>query len=85
MKTTYPLHIAVREQDAEVVRMLLCIGADPLKADSAGLTAEQLARKLNKVGSHDGVLATLDSYRPSTSGCSTLDSNWLSTGERSQH
>jgi len=59
MKSKYPLHSAVKHKDANIVRMLLKSGADPALKSSAGLTAQQLALKINKAGSHDHVLSAL--------------------------
>ncbi|CAE7480276.1 KTR3 [Symbiodinium sp. CCMP2592] len=45
---TYPLHLAAKERDWHMVRLLLHFGADPLQRDSRGSTASdcmgQLAR-----------------------------------------
>jgi hypothetical protein len=59
MKSKYPLHSAVKHKDADMVRVLLKNGADPALKSSAGHTAQQLALKINKVGSHDLVLSAL--------------------------
>lgn len=45
LKYTYPLHVAVDENDGEVVRLLLAAGANRSVKDSSGLTPLQLAQK----------------------------------------
>ena len=35
---THPLHLAARERDGHMVRLLVHFGADPLKRDSRGRT-----------------------------------------------
>ncbi|CAK9014602.1 Putative fumarate reductase [Durusdinium trenchii] len=42
-KYTYPLHLAVRQQNVDMTNFLLDFGADPTLKDSTGLTAFQLA------------------------------------------
>merc|ERR1712070_44358 len=59
LKTSYPLHVAVADKDAEMVELLLEAGADPAQKNSSSATPEQQALKLNKNGSHDAVLAKL--------------------------
>jgi len=61
MKSKYPLHSAAKHKDADMVRVLLNSGANPALKSSAGLTAQQLALKINKAGSHDHVLSALTS------------------------
>jgi len=61
MKSKYPLHSAAKHNDADMVRVLLNSGANPALKSSAGLTAQQLALKINKAGSHDHVLSALTS------------------------
>lgn len=57
LKTSYPLHVAVADRDAEMVELLLQAGADAAQKNSSGATPEQQALKLNKNGSHEAVLA----------------------------
>merc|ERR1719387_3089974 len=57
LKTSYPLHAAVADKDAEMIALLLQAGADPAQKNSSGVTPEQQAVKLNKNGSHEAVLA----------------------------
>lgn len=59
LRTSYPLHIAVKSRDPKMVRAFLNAGADPTMADSAGRTPMQLAEKKNWGGSHDVVLKAL--------------------------
>jgi len=61
MKTSYPLHVAVEENSAEMVRALLKSGADRSAKNSSGLTPVALAQKLEKKkkGAYSAVLAAL--------------------------
>jgi len=61
MKTSYPLHVAVEENGAEMVRALLKSGADKSAKNSSGLTPLALAQKLDKKrkGAYSAVLAAL--------------------------
>lgn len=59
MKTKYPLHTAVKLGDQEMVLLLLSCEANPNLKNSAGQTPKQLAIKLNKNGSHDGIIGVL--------------------------
>jgi len=56
---TYPLHVAVKAADAQVVGLLLWGGADRSLKDSAKLTPLALAQKLDKKGSHKAVMDAL--------------------------
>jgi len=61
---TYPLHVAVAENNAPVVRRLVEAGADKKKKNSSGLTPEQLARKMSKkLGINRTWDLTLDALR----------------------
>jgi hypothetical protein len=53
---SYPLHVAVKEKDAEAVKLLLKAGADPDQVDSFGRTPIILAGRLDSAGSHTEVL-----------------------------
>jgi len=56
----YPIHVAVNNNDAGMVRALLKAGADAQQKDSAGRTAYQLAMsKDDGLGSHRDILAAL--------------------------
>merc|ERR1712176_1374394 len=57
---TYPLHVAAAKGNADVIRSLLAMSADPTQRDSAKKTAEELARQRNKRGSHESVLEALN-------------------------
>jgi len=60
MKTSYPLHVAVEENSAEMVAALLKCGADKAAKNSAGLTPLALAQKLaKKKKSYSAVVAAL--------------------------
>lgn len=56
---TYPLHAAVRTNDAKAVQALLWGGALPTMLDSQKLSPQALACQLNRKGSHAAVLAAL--------------------------
>lgn len=53
-----PLHAAVRQNDPEMVELLLAAGADPTKFNGKNETAMELAQKLDSKGSHAAVLQT---------------------------
>eukprot|EP00928_Gymnodinium_smaydae_P025906 TRINITY_DN204_c0_g3_i1.p1 TRINITY_DN204_c0_g3~~TRINITY_DN204_c0_g3_i1.p1 ORF type:complete len:247 (-),score=89.56 TRINITY_DN204_c0_g3_i1:316-990(-) len=59
-KSKYPLHSAVKLNDASIVKLLLAQGADPTAKNSAGQTPASLAQSLQKDGSHMQVLAQLE-------------------------
>jgi len=59
-KSFYPLHSAVSQNSAEMVQLLLAAGARPLLKNSSGLSALELARKLDKNGSHAKAIKFLD-------------------------
>lgn len=65
-KTTYPLHAAVEQNDAEVVRWLLHFGASVEQRDSAGETAQEVAAKSNKDVCNDEILRVLEASRSNT-------------------
>merc|ERR1712151_995966 len=48
LKSTYPLHVAVKEQDAEMVKLLLSVGADKSLKNSSGYTPVQKAEQYSK-------------------------------------
>lgn len=60
LHSTYPLHVAVARNDASLVRGLLAARADASQR-SRGQTPWQLAETKNLHGSHDDVLAALNS------------------------
>uniref|UniRef100_A0A7S1F1Y4 Uncharacterized protein n=1 Tax=Noctiluca scintillans TaxID=2966 RepID=A0A7S1F1Y4_NOCSC len=60
--SAYPLHIAVKEKDAEMVRILLANDADPTSMNSSKLNPFQFAEKLaakDKTGAYDAVVKVL--------------------------
>jgi len=61
MKFSYPLHVAVEENSAEMVTALLKSGADKAAKNSSGLTPLALAQKLDmkRKGSYSAVVAAL--------------------------
>lgn len=65
--TSYPLHVAVRAFDVEMVSILLDFGADPTKTNSWGETPEDLAiRKASRGDPHavDDIIAMLREGAP---------------------
>jgi len=59
LKSKYPLHTAVKLADRDTLTLLLASGANASLKNSGGDTPKQLARKLNKGGSHDAVYEAL--------------------------
>jgi len=55
----YPLHMAVKQKDAQMVRTLVLFGADKKTPNSSGQTALDLANKSNKGNSHGEIIAAL--------------------------
>jgi len=66
----FPLHAAVKRNDAEIVRLLLAAGAYTFLQDSQDQTPLNLAQKLNREGSHDAVLLAFGCVPP----CTTMPS-----------
>merc|ERR1712176_1715575 len=64
MMTTYPLHCAVERCDARMVAMLLEEGASSAQKDTFGKTAEEVAKKKDRKGSHAEVLRALKAGGP---------------------
>merc|ERR1712008_201155 len=64
----YPLHIAVEENNPEIVQLLLRAGADRGQRNSHGLTPFALAIKRNKNSSHEEVLQLLKVGAASAAG-----------------
>lgn len=56
----YPIHVAARLGDAEVVKLLLAAGVDPAKESSHGHTAAEMAEMEDVEGSHAQVLFLLE-------------------------
>mmetsp|Transcript_13168 Transcript_13168/g.35419 ORF Transcript_13168/g.35419 Transcript_13168/m.35419 type:complete len:232 (-) Transcript_13168:304-999(-) len=56
---SYPLHVAVQENNAGLVSALLLSGADKKVKNSTGKTPLEAAEKLNKKGSHAAVMVAL--------------------------
>merc|ERR1739848_794460 len=60
---TFPLHMAVDENDPEMVKILLDNKADARKMSKNKKTALQKAEKLNLQGSHDKVIIQLKNHK----------------------
>lgn len=58
-RAKYPLHTAVKQRDANVVRILLWAGAELTMMNSDGLTPLELAEKTNVNGTQDEVIKML--------------------------
>mmetsp|Transcript_361 Transcript_361/g.509 ORF Transcript_361/g.509 Transcript_361/m.509 type:complete len:254 (-) Transcript_361:57-818(-) len=58
-KSFYPLHVAVSQNNPDMVQLMLATGARPLPKNSGGLTPLELAQKLDKKGSHAQVIKLL--------------------------
>mmetsp|Transcript_6313 Transcript_6313/g.23710 ORF Transcript_6313/g.23710 Transcript_6313/m.23710 type:complete len:219 (-) Transcript_6313:596-1252(-) len=58
-KATYPLHVAVQENSADVVSAFLLCGTDKKVKNSSDKTPLEVAQKLNNKGSHQAVIAAL--------------------------
>jgi len=59
LRSTYPLHLAVQEGNPRLVTAILARGAKKEQKNSVGMTAEDVAKKSNKDGSHRQVLEAL--------------------------
>lgn len=55
----YPLHSAVKANDAEMVRILMDAGADPAAKNSSGQTPREFATKVDNKASHSRVIRAL--------------------------
>merc|ERR1711972_414658 len=55
LKYQFPLHVAVKEQDAEIVRLLILAGADKSLKNSSGYTPAQKAEQYSKQKKGDAV------------------------------
>ncbi|CAJ1350281.1 unnamed protein product, partial [Effrenium voratum] len=55
----YPIHVAAKLGDYQLVRILLAAGADRDSQTSKGRKAEDFALEANTSGSHDHVLSLL--------------------------
>ena len=56
----FALHEAVAKNNGEIVSLLVELGADKAVQNSKGLIAEDFARKINKGGSMDTIIAELN-------------------------
>lgn len=67
-RKSYPLHVAVKENDHEAVTLLLKANADPKQVDSSGRTPLDLAGRLDRAGSHALVM---HAFRPLLTRCNS--------------
>lgn len=58
-ESVYPIHIAAKQGDYELVKILLEAGVDPEKESSLGKTALDFAQEANFLGSHEMVVTLL--------------------------
>merc|ERR1712146_83316 len=56
-----PLHVAVTQNNAEMVKLLIAAGADPKKMNGSKETPLRLAQKLDKKGTHAAIVQELNS------------------------
>lgn len=63
MSSRRPLHAAVQQNDAEIVRLLLLAGADPHLGNGKNQMPLETAWKLDKAGSHSAVIQVFADQR----------------------
>ncbi|CAK9093733.1 unnamed protein product [Durusdinium trenchii] len=63
-ESVYPIHVAAKYADVELLRMLLAKKVDLFKETSAGRTAYEIAAQANRQGSHDEALRRTGRRRP---------------------
>lgn len=80
-ETMYPLHHAVRENNYEMVRLLLASGADPCQRSSKGRTPAQLAKDL---GVAERIIEQLETSASSGPKLSLRKAMELSRSEQGQ-
>lgn len=59
LKYKYPLHTAVKNNDVEMVQILLQFGSYPAHTNSSGLTPKELAMRSDKDGAYAAIIAAL--------------------------
>jgi len=74
-KKVTPLHVAVRQNNLEMVKLLLAAGADARQFNSKNETPLKLAQKLDKNGSHAAVVQVLEMDQQVLAG---LTCEWMS-------
>lgn len=74
-KKVTPLHVAVRQNNLEMVKLLLAAGADARQFNSKDETPLKLAQKLDKNGSHAAVVQVLEMDQQVLAG---LPCEWMS-------
>jgi len=60
LKSSYPLHRAVKRNDPEMIQLLLTWGADSTQVDSSKRTPLEYAQHRDRRGSHEEVLSLLE-------------------------
>jgi hypothetical protein len=63
LRVCYPLHVAVKQHDSDMVKLLLQAQADPSKKNSSGETPYALAQKHSKQGLSDPILVALHVHK----------------------
>jgi len=58
-RSRYPLHVAVKEQDVEMVKLLLSVGADRTLKNSSGKTPVQKAEEYSKQNKNEATSAEI--------------------------
>lgn len=76
-RTSYPLHVAVREGNIAMVHALLDAGSDPMVTTTMGFTAEDLARKREF---HE-IVQLIEKYKPAYSDAASPFHSILSNGQ----
>jgi len=82
LKSSYPLHRAVKKNDPGMIRMLLEWGADSTQVDSSKRTPHEYAQRRDHRGSHDEVLSILESAKEAGS---TLRPDGVAPGMEARH
>ncbi|CAK0878050.1 unnamed protein product, partial [Prorocentrum cordatum] len=84
-----PLHLAAQKGDHEMVELMVKTGARVDELDGKRRTAEQVAQRCNKKGSHDATLQSLKDTRPSGRvlgrGCGGAGSNPAAFEDEQMH
>jgi hypothetical protein len=77
---SYPLHVAVKEKNAEMVKLLLESGADRNLRDHSGRSARVLAKHSNKAGSHSALIKAFGVRKPAAKARAAANLEFTSLG-----